>query len=242
MKHHTKTQLLKIVPSALQPVVKLPYYGANWIFARKPTHVIVGTGRCGTKFTSRYLSDLGITSSHEAYYTPEGPRLRNKNRNYKATIDVSWLAAPYLPQQGVRVVHQVRNPLGVISSFYKLGFFDPRYYSRHKRYIDFIKPHFDLGTSPLQSCVRWYIDWNVKCEKLTSNRIQLEKFMDGLTVLADWLEIDPKYLTTDKEVVPVNVRDGVIRYDENDLLERISALAEYVKLCDTAERYGYVIP
>ena len=133
LSNKSREQILHRVPAPLHAVLKLPYYSANYFLASEPRYVIVGTGRCGTKFTARFLDNLGIGCSHESFYTPEGPMLRNKNRYYKAKADASWLAVPFLPEGEKRVLHQVRHPIAVVSSFYKLGFFDTQYYSSQCR-------------------------------------------------------------------------------------------------------------
>ena len=116
----------KIIDNVPQPVgnaLRIPYYATNYALAKKPRYAIIGTGRCGTKFTTRFLDSIGISCSHEAYYTYKGPLLRNKYRYFKTVADSSWLAIPFLPDQDVCVIHQVRHPLDVISSFYRIGFF-----------------------------------------------------------------------------------------------------------------------
>ena len=236
-----REEILSHLPVALRPVFKVPYYTANVLLANKPEFVVIGTGRCGTKFTARFLDNLGIGCSHEAYYTPEGPLLRNKNRYFRASVDASWLAVPFLPDSEQRVLHQVRNPIGVISSFYKLGFFDAKHYPRHRRYVDFAKQYFEFSSSPARSCARWYIQWNKRCEAITTHRIRLESFSENADALAAWLQIEPSNLKLSADFTPVNARNPIIDFDQEKLLEQLKGLPEFSELRDLAEKYKYTI-
>lgn len=234
-----REHILKRVPDSLHSVLKLPYYAANYLFASEPRYVVVGTGRCGTKFTARFLDNIGIGCSHEAYYTPDGPVLRNSSRYYRAQTDASWLAVPYLPDGEKRILHQVRHPLGVISSFYKLGFFDSKYYGRHQRYVDFARKHFEFSSSPIRSCTRWYIEWNKRCDSITDNRVRLETFSDSIDIFAEWLQLDRSVLERGADLTPVNARGSIVDFDEHVLKEQIKTLPEYSELCDVAAKYDY---
>jgi hypothetical protein len=210
----------------------------NERFAHKPEFVIIGTGRCGTTFTASFLTESGLPFSHERYYTPDGPMLRNSMRSYKARGDASWLAVPYLPDDVVTVVHQVRNPLSVIKSFYNIGFFDPAHYDRHKRYVDFAQRHFAFSEEPLHSCVRWYLEWNRRCEEITPHRFQVERIGQAFNDIAGWF--GHGLLSRDTTIpTDLNSRPRVVSNAPDDLRAQVQTFPEYAELCIMAERYGY---
>jgi hypothetical protein len=84
--------------------------------------VIVGTGRCGTNYTANYLTAAGVRCCYERYFSPWGTLFDTGRVSTSGEGDASWLAVPFLPMDGVRVIHQTRDPLKVIESFYRIGF------------------------------------------------------------------------------------------------------------------------
>ena len=211
---------------------------ANHLFARKPEFAVVGTGRCGTGYTARYLSESGVPCSHEGYYTTRGPTLRNSKRDHRSRGDASWLAVPFLPDPDILVLHQVRHPLAVIGSFYRIGFFDPNFYSKHRLFVDFASHYFTFSDVPLRSCVRWYIEWNRKCERVASKRFQVERIDSeewdllariGLSVGSSSPVLSRK----------VNSRGRIVSETVSDLESSIRGYPEFSALKDMADRYGY---
>jgi len=85
------------------------------------TFVVTGSGRSGTEFISLALSAAGVRCGHEAVF---GPRTTGVPPFGPWTGDASWLAAPFLADlpAGTAVLHQVRDPFSVISSWYGLRF------------------------------------------------------------------------------------------------------------------------
>lgn len=83
--------------------------------------VVTGSGRSGTEYIALTLSAAGLRCGHEAVF---GPRTRTTPAFGAWDGDASWLAAPFLaalPSSTV-VLHQVRHPFAVISSWYGLRF------------------------------------------------------------------------------------------------------------------------
>lgn len=205
---------------------------------RKPAFVIIGTGRCGTNFVADYLTAAGHPCGHERFYRPTGPVYSPGQTQTTREGDSSWLAVPFLPEAGVRVVHQTRAPVAVIASFLKLGFFHEEHYSRHKRFVDFARRHFDFSDDPTRSAARWYIEWNEKCAAITDRQFRLEDFRNRIDRLGDWLGLDAPLPTLD---LPVDTNTKTARVDvlEDDLRERLRRLPEFPKLVDLSYRLGY---
>ncbi|TFI60299.1 hypothetical protein E2493_00890 [Sphingomonas parva] len=63
----------------------------------------------------------------------------------------------------------------MIRSFHNIGFFDIAFRPWHRRFIAFAERYFDVGSDPFDACVRWYLDWNARCEALGAYRVPIEK-------------------------------------------------------------------
>ncbi|WP_280564869.1 hypothetical protein [Chromohalobacter sp. 48-RD10] len=81
--------------------------------------VITGCGRSGTTYVSELLQKAGIKCGHESVFEVTGPA--KSESQYRA--DSSWFCAPFLIDlpQNVKVLHVVRNPAKVVSSFHRIG-------------------------------------------------------------------------------------------------------------------------
>lgn len=210
----------------------------NYVLARKPRFAIIGTGRSGTTFSSAHLTNAGVPVSHERYYTYDGPRLRHPYRNWHAVGDSSWCAVPFLPDPDVVAIHQVRHPYEVIKSFYNIGFFDERYFHTRQPYVNLAKRFFTFSDDPLQSCLRWYIEWNERCEKITPHRFQIERLADHTRDIERWLGLDVD-LSIPKTDTTTNTRQPLVDKPINELKGRLQAFPEFADLERMAERYGY---
>lgn len=100
------------------------------------THIVTGTGRCGTLFMANLLTSMGFPCSHEGVFTvgglgaarevlgglrpwgssgiSEGARCLPRGGEFVA--DSSYMAAPFLGHFDAAVIHVVRNPLNVVAS------------------------------------------------------------------------------------------------------------------------------
>lgn len=132
--------------------------------------VVVGTGRCGTTFTATALQRAGIAVDHEAVFTKAGPQ---QVTNLEG--DVSWMAVPYLARFQGAVLHQVREPLAVIDSLLDLGLFASPFTDEiHRPWRNFLEQHFSLCGDPLTDAMRFYVQWNERCETHASLRLRIE--------------------------------------------------------------------
>ena len=88
--------------------------------------IVTGIGRCGTSFIDAALRGNKFNSGHEQFFNPNRFVMHgNDVQEYKAReqVDVAWHAAPHLHLfHDLKVVHLVRNPIQVINSFVKIGF------------------------------------------------------------------------------------------------------------------------
>lgn len=159
--------------------------------AIKINYITVGTGRCGTVFMARLLTSIGIPCGHEGIFTNKGVeeasriiaglsrfRLSHVSRfdikarrsikrwlSGEVVAESSYMAAPYLSHpllSDASIIHIVRHPLKVITSFVK----DFRYFKVRRpnnKYLTFIYSHLpDLAefSHPLEAAAYYYVNWN----------------------------------------------------------------------------------
>lgn len=121
--------------------------------------IVVGTGRCGTGYISQILTRMGIPCGHEWVYSPH-PR---RNPHIEILGDSSAQAVPFVPDFDGFVFHQVRNPLQVIGSF--IGFNLFKDYRWHGPDGEFMAQHFHFTGDELGDAMRYYVEWNQRCER-----------------------------------------------------------------------------
>jgi hypothetical protein len=166
--------------------------------------VVVGTGRCGTAYMAQLLTRMGIPCGHEWVYSAH-PR---KYPDVEIVGDSSAQAVPSLPEFGGKVLHQVRDPLRVIGSFLGFGLFrDPK---AHGLDGQFMMRHFEFTGNELDDAMRYYVEWNHRCECVDPARYlryQLEHVnVDLMTHIARFLGEDVATTTIEQALgaVPQN--------------------------------------
>ncbi len=201
-----------------------------------PEFVFVSTGRAGSKFISEFLSRIGIPTAHERFFTSTGIR---KGLFYKG--DSSWQAVPYIEKNIVHknciVLHHVRHPLDVISSSIVSKFFSG---TQDSPFTRFASNNFQLLGDEMLDNVRWWVEWNLRCEniscftfKIEEIEFYFEKILDILnaTPTKNWRKnlrqfISMKINTREKKQITINeIPEGKFKID----LMRLS------------EKYGYYL-
>lgn len=189
----------------------------------------------GTAYFSALCQANGIECSHETYFTQHGPRLRNPRRKLGTTGDVSWLAPPFLPDGNMIILHQVRNPLKVVNSIHRIGFFQPNPEPWRRPYLDIARRHFNFSDDPLQTAMRFYVEWNEMCEALTTKRYRVEDLESERHRIANWIGVNLDNLATVS--TKTNAREAQV--DETVTLDILSSYPEYTSFQEIAVRYGY---
>jgi hypothetical protein len=168
--------------------------------------IITGTGRCGTLYSSNLFTTLGIPCSHEAIFTPKGfnwalkvmsgeKALENSviSKEEKIKCDgssiraeSSYMAAPfikYFPHSSI--IHVIRNPIKVVSSFINMGFFSKEITPESNPYEYFMHsnvPELKEDIPPLDKACLYWAEWNRLIEH--SGRVgyqqRIEDCKDGL--------------------------------------------------------------
>ena len=114
--------------------------------------LVTGCGRSGTLYTATLLKKLGVTCYHEKAFFPPVVELPSWS-----WAEVAWEGAPYTEQLDVDVFHQLREPIVVIRSFVRTGFFERE--DKFRRHVYRYLPHIQ-GLSPVEQAMAYWIEWN----------------------------------------------------------------------------------
>ena len=231
--------------------------------AYKLKYLVVGTGRCGTAFMARLLSESGTLCTHEAFYTPKGASfaaegLEGKRKircsaisltqgawvheNNKIQAESSYMAAPFLQDKklsSTKIIHVVRNPLKVISSFVK----DLKYFRSDKPTNEYEKfiwnyiPSLSEIKDKYSRAAHYYVEWNSLIEEyaVKENYFFVNVESDSSEVLKN-LDISSSAIMADN--IPKNSRKKRF-FDIKSSHIKNKPVRE--KLLELSKRYGYEI-
>ena len=149
-------------------------------------YLVTGTGRSGTMYMAKLLTDLGYPCGHESIFTTKGVEsainflnnpdtiemsalsiiLKEKWLNDKNIVaDSSYMAAPFLHHQilqDTKIIHVIRHPILVINSFIQaIKYFQNSFPSNE--WEQFIYKHMpELGETMdcYTRAALYYIRWN----------------------------------------------------------------------------------
>lgn len=148
--------------------------------------VVTGTGRCGTGFVSRVLTEGGIECGHENVF--DAPSVLRATPidwgNYEA--DASWLAVPALPflDDDVDVMVVLRRPLDVVQSLLDLGFFEE--YNDYHAVIQIATPLTLAERTPQDRALAHWCHWNLAAMTYADSVIHIDSWGLGSTVARDY--------------------------------------------------------
>lgn len=184
-------------------------------------YIVTGTGRVGTVYMARLLTSLGFMCGHESIFEYDGienslAKLRGEislaTSNCSSNdllndlsienwfepdeiiAESSYLAAPYLDMrilQDVGVIHIVRNPLHVISSFVlDIRFFEDDGMKKWRRFVYDHCPEVACELTPIERACRYFVDWNKMIEDKSKGKyIRLKVENEPSKKLFDFLDI-----------------------------------------------------
>lgn len=138
--------------------------------------LILGTGRCGTKYVTKVLAAVGVDIGHEvdgadgmsSWYAigNSPPAFRNKSRGNERRPDT-------FVGEFKTVFHQVRHPLKVIPSIAKIFHSDDWKFAGKKLGRNM------LALPPLARAACFWLEWNEAIEDLQpEQRYQVERIED----------------------------------------------------------------
>jgi hypothetical protein len=176
--------------------------------------IVTGTGRCGTNYFAHLLTSMGIPCGHESIFTHNGLKeafhrlnapkqieLSECSRRSKLVkieikkwvdeanivADSSYMSAPYLEDdnfQSAKIVHLIRNPFEVISSFVYDGKFflidEPD--NDYEDFIDDFFPEIFKEPTPIDRAAYFYVAWNEMIEQNSRHSLYYRHNIDdGVT-------------------------------------------------------------
>lgn len=226
-------------------------------------YIVTGTGRSGTVYMARVLTDLDVPCGHESIFNhdaevvvmrrfhgfdPPTISICSDNSGWlnlnRIVADSSYMAMPYLNHEDINevpVIHVVRNPLAVISSFVKdLNYFNnvkdnPFNKGNWEEWIYKIVPEISSGRDPVERACIYYVLWNKRIEQ-AQNRPYLrhkaeDAFKDGFF----------EFLGMARQPVTfINKRINSMKKRAEDLtLNDIPDGGIKTEFIDMMKRYGY---
>ena len=208
---------------------------AESLLGHPPRFFIVSTGRAGSTFIAELLTRIGIPCSHEGFVTPDGIRNRLLYQG-----ESSWLAVPFLEAgafgDGIPIVHQVRDPLEVLSSFYGIRFFSER---KRTRFTRFARQHFATSGDELKDGMRWWTEWNRRCESLATLTYPVEDLEERFPEVLRTLGYAPGDLDWKEAFSDLRSRKVNARSRANLTLGDLPEGPDRDAMVDLARRYGY---
>lgn len=143
-----------------------------------PRAAIIGTGRSGTGYMSRLITESTghTTCGHEAWFRAIG------DPEPGFDIDASWLALPHIEAGAWSgpVVHVVRHPVATVRSLLRTEFFGAIVDTPYPAFaLAHCKPAADaLAVSPVDAAIAFWLNWNARCAAVANLTVRLEDVSD----------------------------------------------------------------
>ena len=231
-------------------------------------YIVVGTGRCGSVYMARLLTSLSVPCSHEGVFNYKGLQfaldvIEQKiplETSFCSTHDIlreeieimpwltepiiaesSYMAVPYLDHEvlsNVKIIHILRNPLDVISSYVKdIKFFEEG--EKYKEWKQFVLQHLpelnDIEDTVEKACY-FYVKWNEMIESKIGSRQYLRYNVEDKCSkrLLDFLETDYNESFFKDDTI-----NSWKKRDQNLFLEDIPSGKIKTMFIKTVRKYGY---
>ena len=198
----------------------------------KLKYLVVGTGRCGTKYTAEVLRSVGVRCGHEGVFElGELEHAKQVLTDELWDAESSWLAVPFLEDSmfdDTTIVHLVRHPARVIPSQLRrhYGFEKGKWYEFRRKHLPTLE-HYD---EQWIRAAHFYIEWNRKIE--TCGRpVIFHRIKDDIHELLERLHLDyvgkklfddetcnsrsrRRQVAVDLEALPESLRGQMMRIQE----------------------------
>lgn len=144
------------------------------------------------------------------------------------------MAVPYLENgqlSDARIIHLVRHPLACVRSLVGIRFFE----NRDNKYARFMRRHFHCYGDPVEDAMRWWVEWNLRCERLAQQRFRVEDLDKDKDRLAKALGLrDSKNL--DLGCAPKNINT---RKRRPLSVQQLAEKPSFIEFSELATKYGY---
>jgi len=182
---------------------------------------IVALPRSGTKYITTVLNDVGVTAAHE--------------KKISKGVEIDWKNAVCKFKPTDIILHQVRNPLDVISSLSTISF------AGHGGLI--LKHVPNCKTSSLLNFMKFYYHWNEYCESKSMFTYKIEDMnSELLEKIISLFQIKNTVHLDQFANIPttVNTRKTKKTYKKVTWIDLKECSEEYYNLIqDQAKKYGY---
>ncbi len=187
---------------------------------------ITGCGRSGTKYITKVLNALGVKVKHEAM---------GKDGIVSGTMackpEIGFQGPPW-PKEGFdTILHQVRDPLKVISS---------NTTARRKGLVwleQYIPIKADMP--PLERSAKYWYYWNLIAENLTDRRYRIEDLPQIIDEFCKWTGAKNNIKALNEIPRNINKRKHTT-YTWEDIELAIENEDLYNKMRKMETRYGYL--
>lgn len=219
--------------------------------------IVTGTGRCGTVYAAKLLTELGIPCGHESIFNENGinkePKLSYcsthsilENKKLESWVDTnqiiadsSYLAVPFLQNSEIKnipIIHIIRNPLKVISSFVQsLNYFNNESPGNDpwQNVIYNTLPELSGISTQIEKACYFYVNWNKKIEECKKDRdyiqIKIEK-INSSAKFFEFIKKSPKQTTIDKNTNQFKLRYGDFTFND---IPNGKTKKEFIEICKT---------
>lgn len=144
------------------------------------------------------------------------------------------MAVPYLERGALpdaKIIHLVRHPLDCVRSLVGIRFFE----DQENKYAQFMRRHFDCQGDPIDDAIRWWVEWNQRCERLAYKRFKLESLEKEAPLLVEALGLPER-----KMLDPRRVSKAVNSRQRSQLeLENLAHKPSFEDFSRLAAHYGY---
>ena len=209
------------------------------------SYIVIGTGRSGTGFMSKLLTNNGIKCGHESIFgvTCDLNIYKKKMYNTDLNADSSWLSVPFIDEitklnDCIKFIHVVRDPIKVIKSFIELDLFNDNNFSSSP-YVTLINHYSNLDyTSQIDRVISYYVTWFKKIEGSDINKIVINLENIDYGNLSNFLGVTINPLN-EKVNTKVGKKSKIII--ESELIKEVKDSPLYSELYEISKKYGYEI-
>lgn len=176
-------------------------------------YIVVGTGRCGTVYMARVLTELGFPCGHETIFNERGIFLQSKDWDLskisqettgnwledktKIVADSSYMAVPHMYNfPNSKIIHVIRDPIKVIRSFfYGMNYFcSSKASNPWEEYIYKYLPELKKDMTQIERCCLYYVLWN----EMIFKKDLLVKLEDGEDSILKFFNSNKKLAVSSK--------------------------------------------
>lgn len=208
--------------------------------------LVAGTGRNGSRWIAEVLTGLGLLCGHEKFPMNGRPAQHLDDDGFVG--DASFQCVPHLRKvrelsPGIVIFHQVREPLGYVTSIMGSGGFEHSMTtaSPHGKYqMDNVVPKIHPGPDRVTTAMKMWVHWNDMATPYANMRYRVEdvtpyRVRDILAWLGERRSLDEIEEAMEKAWPNVHIKSGL------DYEERFRKSTFYPEMKAAAKFYGYSV-